>query len=226
MPCQMIHREMTPTGERTFEARRPRRLLRTLHRVQLQDKNRQQFDPTHLSTASYFVMYAENNTYAQERRTKLGLPPLPAQTKLSWSSDSLEQMAEIEWKPAADVIRITPLFTNSRYSPILFWSRLPVPSFANQNHQTEEQITGRSTGTRDLLPYSFELCTFNTCLDAPAYLCSFSFLDRKKLIFIAHVNQKQEEPNHHPSITCFHTSNRLASCSALRASSSSNSSSL
>ena len=129
----------TPTGERTFEARRPRRLLRTLHRVQLQDKNRQQFDPTHLSTASYFVMYAENNTYARERRTKLGLPPLPAQTKLSWSSDSLEQMAEIEWKPAADVIRITPLFTNSRYSPILFWSRLPVPSFANQN-QTESRL--------------------------------------------------------------------------------------
>lgn len=46
-----------------------------------------------------------------ERRTKLSgfATALPAQTKLSWSSDSPEQMALARGnRPAADVIHINP----------------------------------------------------------------------------------------------------------------------
>lgn len=96
-------------------SRRAARRLRTMSGP-IEDRNianatiRRTYQPLPTS------LYTRNNTYALNGGTPnkavgRGLPPLPpAQTKLSWSSDSTEQMAQNRVETAADVIGITPLF--------------------------------------------------------------------------------------------------------------------
>ena len=92
---RMIHREMTPTRRANIRGAPPATTSDIASSPIPEQEPRQQFNPTHLSMPPTSLCI-QRTILMPECRTRLsGLPPLlPAQTKLSWSSDSHEQMAQ------------------------------------------------------------------------------------------------------------------------------------